>query len=412
MKNTAEKCKIYASKCIYLHLHDTNSDTPTAYSMKYPTIRLVFDRKKVATTEKKGLIQIEVLFQGKRKFISTGVKVFAGQFKNDQVLHRSDAIELNNQIAMLVTTIREWITELYKNKESFSFEKMNTLFTFTSNPHSFLSFVEERIQKRKIQNSTKKQHEVMLNALKEFGTIQTFSDLIPKNIKLFDDYIKSKVTTQSSVYSYHKRLKTYINEAIQLEIIKSNPYHSFQTPRGDHSHRKYLEKEELSRIEKLDLDQKKTLCKVRDCFVFCCYTGLAYSDLSKFSWKEDVIQKEGKYFIEDVRQKTGTRYKIQILSPAFRILEKYDFCLPVYSNQKMNEYLKVIADIAHIKKNLTSHCARHTFATWALSQGVRIETVSKMLAHKDIQTTQIYAKILQQEVEDGFDLLESKVAKI
>lgn len=376
--------------------------------MIYPTIRVVFDRKKTATKEKKGLVQIEVLYKGKRKFIGTGIKVYAGQFKNEQIFMRADAIDLNTQINSIIANIRDLINSIFKNKEEFSLEKFDRLFSMHSNSDSFISFLEKRIEERKIENSTRKQHEVMLNAIKEFKIIQSFSDLTPKNIKLFDDYIRSKVNTQSSVYSYHKRLKTYINEAIQLELIKKNPYSGFPTPRGESHNRKYLEEEELNRIEELEIEDN-TLSKVRDCFIFCCYTGLAYSDLEKFSWKDDVVFRDGKYHIEDVRTKTGTPYKIQILSPAMRILEKYDYSLPIISNQKMNEYLKVVASFAKVKKNLTSHVARHTFATWALSKGVRIETVSKMLAHKDITTTQIYAKILQKEVEEGFDFLESKL---
>ncbi|MEG2150288.1 MAG: site-specific integrase [Bacteroidaceae bacterium] len=153
----------------------------------------------------------------------------------------------------------------------------------------------------------------------------------------------------------------------------------------------------------------KSISNVRDCFVFCCYTGLAYADLAKFNWETDVVFRDGKSFIEDVRQKTGSSYKIQILSPAMAILKKHDMKLPVITNQQYNLRLKVLSSYAGISKQLTSHMARHTFATWALSQGIRIETVSKMLAHSNIQTTQIYAKILQKEVDEAFDSLEEKL---
>lgn len=238
--------------------------------------------------------------------------------------------------------------------------------------------------------------------------MQYFSDINLKNIKLWDDYIKNKVKEQSSVYGYHKRLKVYVKEAYQLDLIKKNPYEGFTTPRGESSTRKYLEIDELSKVENVDIPDE-SISNVRDCFIFCCYTGLAYADLAKFRWDSDVVSRSGKYFIEDMRQKTGSPYKIQILSPAMNILKKHNFTLPVISNQNYNLRLKVVGSYAKINKALTSHVARHTFATWALSQGIRIETVSKMLAHADIKTTQIYAKILQREVDDAFDTLEEKL---
>lgn len=376
--------------------------------MKYPTVRVVFDRKHVATKERKGLVQIEVMYAGKRKWIGTGIKVYSDQWKEKcMVCIRADALILNEQINVLVNNIREWITALYKNGDTFSFEKLDQMLGQASSPDSFLLFVEKRIAERNINESTRKQHYVMLHALQEFGLISLFSDITLKNIKLFDDYVKRKVVMQSSVYSYHKRLKVYVREAYQLDMIKKNPYDGFSVSRGENSTRKYLEEDELKRIAQVKLPDKAT-SNVRDCFVFCCYTGLSYADLAKFSWK-DITERDGKMYIDDVRQKTGVPYKIQLLSPALEILKKHNNTLPIISNQQYNLRLKVLASYAGINKPLTSHMARHTFATWALSQGIRIETVSKMLAHTNVVTTQIYAKILQQEVTEAYDLLEEKV---
>lgn len=377
--------------------------------MKYPTIRIVFDRKKVANKERKGLVQIEILHEGKRKWISTGVKIYSGQWKDKcMVCMRADAIELNTQINIIVNNIREWINTILKNGDYFSFDKLDKILHQVSNPESFILFVEKRIEGRKIEHSTRLQHYVLLRVLIDFGLISSFSDVTLKNIKLFDDYIKNKVSMQSSVYSYHKRLKVYVKEAYQLDLIKKNPYESFSISKGESLNRKYLESEEVLKIENAQIDDK-SISDVRDCFVFCCYTGLAYADLAKFNFSNDVVFKEDKVYIEDVRQKTGNAYKIAILSPAMKILKKHNFVLPVISNQQYNLRLKLVSSYAKIDKHLTSHVARHTFATWALSTGIRIETVSKMLAHNNIKTTQIYAKILQKEVEDAFDSLEKEI---
>lgn len=401
--------QIRAFKCTYLYPLDTTDDTKKQTVMKYPTLKVVFDRKKLATKEKKGLIQIEVMYDGKRKWISTGIKLYAGQWKDKcMVCMRADAMTLNDQINTTVNNIREWTNGLYKNGEVFSFEKFEKMMNQVSSPDSFILFAETRISERKLKKDTRRQHFTMLRTLQEFGLIQVFSDLTLKNIKLWDDYIKNKVGAQSTVYGYHKRLKVYVKEAYQLDLIKKNPYEGFVIARGESNSRKYLEPDELAKIEKTEINDE-SISNVRDCFVFCCYTGLAYADIAKFRWKEDVVQKRGKFFIEDVRQKTGSPYKIQILSPAMAILQKHNMVLPVISNQQYNLRLKIVGTYAKVSKTLTSHVARHTFATWALSQGIRIETVSKMLAHADIQTTQIYAKILQREVEDAFDTLEEKL---
>ena len=123
----------------------------------------------------------------------------------------------------------------------------------------------------------------------------------------------------------------------------------------------------------------------------------------------ELIEKEGKYVIFDRRQKTNEDYYIVLLSPAMDILRRYNFRLPLLSNQRYNNYIKVAASYAHIGKELSSHAARHTFAVFALNNGVPIEVVSKMLGHTNIKTTQLYAKILNTEVEKGFDILESKL---
>lgn len=377
--------------------------------MEIPTFRFVFDRNKRASKTNKGLVQIEVNFKKKRKWITTGVKVYSDQWNKEQVVGRVDAYELNEQLAIQIKKLRDWVNQLSVKDEVFSFEKLESHLNRHQNySDSFIDFLRERIENKAIRESTKSQHRVLLRTIEDFGGMHYFSDLTPKNIKLFDDYLHTRTVNQSTVHGYHKRLKTYIKEAITYEFLKDNPYAGFSFPKGKGANRKYLTFEELKDVEDANIIDNAVL-HARDCFVFCCYTGLAYADLAKFNWEKDVSKRDGKFFIEDVRQKTETPYKIQILSPAMRILEKYGFKLPVISNQKYNQYLKLVTSYAKISKPLTSHMARHTFAVFALNNGIRIETVSKMMAHSDIKTTQIYAKLMQSEVEAGFDLLEEKI---
>ena len=162
------------------------------------------------------------------------------------------------------------------------------------------------------------------------------------------------------------------------------------------------------------------LAQVRDIFLFCCYTGLAYADIKKLKRSEIGIGVDGEAWIFTTRKKTDTSSRIPLLSSALEILDRYKehpqcdsegTLLPVLSNQKMNAYLKEIADVCGISKTLTFHIARHTFATTVtLSNGVPIETVSKMLGHTNLKTTQHYAKILDIKVSDDMKLLKKKLS--
>lgn len=161
---------------------------------------------------------------------------------------------------------------------------------------------------------------------------------------------------------------------------------------------------------------------VRDIFLFSCYTGLAYADAKKLKHSEIIVGIDGEQWIVSKRQKTDTAIRIPLLAPALAILNKYKehqqrivqgLLLPILSNQKMNAYLKEIADVCGITKKLTYHIARHTFATTVtLSNGVPIETVSKMLGHRNIKTTQHYARILDLKIAEDMKVLKEKFQKI
>lgn len=243
--------------------------------MNYPTTRIVFDRKRTASNSKTGLVQIEVLYNRKRMFLSTGVKVYAGQWKDKvMVTSRLDSLELNSRIVIIHDNIKEYINKCIKDKKEFSFEALNKFLQLSTNSDSFINFVEKRICERQMEESTRKQHLVFFRKLQDFGIIQSFSDLTGKNIKLFDDYIKKKITNQTSIYSVHKRMKIYVKEAIQFELISKNPYEQFAVQRGESKRRKYLTPEELLKVKEAVIPNASIL-GVRDCFVFCCYTFLA-----------------------------------------------------------------------------------------------------------------------------------------
>jgi integrase len=199
-------------------------------------------------------------------------------------------------------------------------------------------------------------------------------------------------------------------------IIK-DPFIQFKITKQE-VERPILTEQELQTLVSRNFEINR-LNLVKDIFIFSCYTGLAYADVQKLKRSEIIIGVDGDKWISTRRQKTDTSSKIPILPIAAALIDKYkdhsqcflkDRLLPVLTNQKMNAYLKEIADTCGIKKHLTFHIARHTFATTVtLSNGVPIETVSKMLGHTNLRTTQHYAKILDMKVNEDMMLLKKKL---
>ncbi len=233
-------------------------------------------------------------------------------------------------------------------------------------------------------------------------------------LKAMDTFLKQRyrIKTNTAV-TYHKHLKKVLNTAIASNYISTNPYERFKIVRTN-GHRDYLNWQELDLIKSGKFKTRR-LALVRDLFLFACYTGLGYAELSKLSREHIHAGDDGNDWIIIDRNKTDARCRIPLLNEPKKILRQYKGLpecevtgklLPVNSNQKMNEYLKEIADVCGINKNLSMHVARHTFATTVtLTSGVPIETVSKMLGHASIRTTQIYAKILDAKIAEDMKMV-------
>lgn len=184
--------------------------------------------------------------------------------------------------------------------------------------------------------------------------------------------------------------------------------------------RPYLNEEELNRLMGLEIKMDR-LDRVRDFFLFACFTGLSYADVKKLTREEIEFTEDG-YWIKTRRRKTGGKANIPLLEVPWKIIMKYnpffdelfptDKVLPIMSNQKLNAYLKELADMARITKQLSFHIARHTFATTVtMLNGVPIESVSKMLGHKNITSTQHYARIIDQKVSEDMKMLSSRLER-
>ena len=376
----------------------------------YPTVRIVYDFKHQASTTKKGVVSVEIYYKGKRKRVNTGVRVFPSQWNNRHGVVKSiDAAELNLTIHTVLQNITDWINQLRLNRESFSFEKLERyLLTEKTEDDNFLKYVERKIDSRKdIRESTRRTQKKLVGSLLEFGKIMLFSEVTRDRIKEYDMWLHGRNYVQSTIHSYHKFLKIYINQAIDEGLIKHSPYTGIKIERGKSSLRKFLTEKELIAVMEANIPTE-SLDSIRDLFVFQCFTGIAYADLKLFDFSK-VEERNGKYILHDTRWKSGEDFYIVLLSPAVNILKKYNFRLNVVSNQKYNLYLKVIATAAGIDHPITSHMARHTFAVYCLNHGVSIEILAKMMGHTDIKTTQLYAKIANMSVEAAFDHLENNL---
>ena len=237
-------------------------------------------------------------------------------------------------------------------------------------------------------------------------------------IRDYDYYLKKEAKCISvTVAKYIKHLKKIINHCLKTKVLKENPFSEYKA-KIKIREREFLTQAQLDRIINRKIESQRVK-QVRDVFVFCCYTGLSYADVKKLSRKEIMIGIDGEQWVMTSRKKTDTSSRIPLLKPALDIIEKYKdhprcenegIVLPVLSNQKVNSYLKEIAKDCSIPQNLTFHLARHTFATTiTLTNGVPIESVSKMLGHLDIKTTQHYAKVIDEKVSKDMRALMRKL---
>ncbi len=266
--------------------------------------------------------------------------------------------------------------------------------------------------------------------LKEFVSAQFkkqdiyLTELDYQFITHFEYFLRTYVPTDhhkgmenNGVMKHLERFRKVIRLGVKLGWIEKNPFELFKL-KMQKVERGYLTNEELISIE----EKVFTLQRIqyaKDLFVFSCYTGMAYIDVMQLTPDNMILGIDGNYWIKTIREKTDTSVNVPILPKAAYIIAKYKgnprsiakgSLFPMISNQKLNSYLKEVADLCGIKKNLTFHLARHTFATSVtLSNGVPIETVSKMLGHTTIRTTQIYAKVVEQKVSQDMSALREKL---
>ena len=272
-------------------------------------------------------------------------------------------------------------------------------------------------------SGTYKRYKVSLNHLKSFLEKQyNISDisLTELDFKFITDYEyylhNDKGCGTNAALKHIQNLRKIVNNAVDNDWLAKDPFSRFKRAR-EQTKRGFLTESELEKIYDKGIDIAR-VAQVRDIFVFACYTGLSYSDVAKLTPDNIVKGIDGHDWISIDRTKTDEKSSIPLMDPALKTINKYKnhpeannkgLVFPVISNQKTNLYLKELAEICGIKKRLSFHLARHTFATTVtLNNHVSIESVSKMLGHKSIKTTEIYAKILDTRVAEDMKKVKDK----
>lgn len=372
--------------------------------MSYPTVAVVFDRRKKSDVRTPGNIEVRVGYQYQRKYISTGLKVLPKHWKHGRIYGVIDATAKNERIEAILKKVNDSVSVLISTG-SFSMKRLLEMVSASDNSedNNFLSYARRRVKIRTYGKSLDsiRRYERFLKWFENWGQIVTFSDITEENIVKLDEVLKCKNFKPYSIWNnYHRFLNSFILDAINDGIIKRNPYKWININKDKNSKalEKHLTRAELTRIETTSMPTE-SLEKVRDLFVFQTYTCMSYVDMKNFKW-EEVQKVDGNYVYSALRGKTKQRFTFMLLQPALNILSKYHYQLPIISNMKYNDYIKMVAAYANVKKPISSHWARHTGATLLLNNGgISMEVVAKILGHSSpSMTRKIYAKLLDETI--------------
>ncbi len=381
-------------------------------------------------------IYLRISVNNKRSALSINRKVDPRKWhsKSEKMLGKSpEAVELNNYINVLRNRIKNIHQSLIEEDKTVTSKNILDEFKGVNKkkPKMTLEVFKEhneqmdRLSGKSISKSTAKRYWTCYNHVEQFLKEEYKAEDYPMNdinhqfITKFEYFLKTKrECNHNSALKYVNNFKKIIRIALANQWMDRDPFYNYKV-QFETVEREFLNEEEVQQLidKDLHLDRLKL---VRDMFVFSCYTGLAYSDVKKLSGADITKGIDGGKWIRIKRTKTKSLSSIPLLPVAEEILDRYkdhpevkngDYVLPVLSNQKSNAFLKEIAALCGINKPLTTHLARHTFATTiTLTNGVPIESVSKMLGHKDLRTTQHYAKIVDRKISDDMKALKQKLA--
>jgi len=380
-------------------------------------------------------IYLRISVRGKRSALSINRKVDPRKWSSssEKALGKSpEATEINNFINVLKNKIKNIHQELIEKNQAITSKSILDEFKGVNKkkPKMTLEAFKEhneqmdRLSGKSISKSTAKRYWTCYNHieqfLKEVYKSEDFrmKDIDHQFITKFEYFLKTaRKCNHNSALKYVNNFKKIVRIALANQWMDRDPFYNYKV-QYETVDREFLNEDEVKALVEKELYFDR-LRIARDMFVFSCHTGLAFGDLEKLSEKDITKGIDGGRWIRTKRLKTKSITSVPLLPIAEEIIERYkdhpeikdkDLILPVPRNQNYNAFLKEIAVLCGIKKNLTTHLARHTFATTVtLSNGVPIESVSKMLGHKDLRTTQHYAKIVDRKISDDMKALRKKL---
>lgn len=391
--------------------------------MGTPVFKFVFDRHGRASKNTEGSVELRITYERKCYYVTTGVRVLKKHWKEPaQIVNRLDAYELQRTLDTFLTRART----LFNNMSEEGTLDIKTLTKTLSGKlqkessknfipaQSFIKFCEERAEVRKYGRSVDscERYDRFLRWFKQWGVIQTFSDITDENILRMDgELVRKGMKPYSKWNNYHRFLNSFILDAKEAGYVKRNPYKWLNIAKEKSSGGlgKYLTPEEFHRICEVQPPTRE-LERARDVFIFQTWTCLSYVDLAAFDAGK-LQRMNGRYVYVGKRGKTNQEFTFLLLKPAERILRKYNNHLPIVNNAKYNDNLKILAVMAGVDKPVSSHWARHTGATLLLNEGhMDMEVVAKVLGHSSTKITrQVYAKLLDETVVNAMSAMELKL---
>ena len=376
--------------------------------MKKITYRPVFNRKKKLNAYGTALLQIEAYLEGRKTYFSSHIYLKPEQWDNRKRVVKSHphADTLNQMLREFLIKLEAKELELWKNGYEISLQRLKDEFK-GGGGSSFLHFIKDILENSQQKTSTQKNHASTLRWLEKFRPHTNFRDVDAGYIYGFEQFLYKHGFQTNTVAKHMKHLKSFVNAAIDRNYIDANDYafrrYRIRTKEAKHS---FLHPEELKRLEELTLQGKQQkLAHTLDAFLFCCYTGLRYSDFHAMSEK-NLVRRGGNPWLVYTSVKTGVSVRLPIGllfdGKAWKIWQKYKNALPDFFNIKhnstVNKDLIQLRRLAKISTHISFHTARHTNATLLLHKGVNITTVQKLLGHRNLSTTQTYGEVMERTV--------------
>lgn len=380
------------------------------------SVSLIFNRKKTAGNT--AGIEVRITHMRKSYYISTGVRVRKSEWRNGLIVNRPDAVELNDRVEFIVTNINRVVNDLLRDGQPIDVVKVKHLawnIGCSDSSNEVVEWIASQVPLLNLSIKTRERYVCVLRRIEEFEQFRRWSDVTVENLYSFDAWLRYRngsPITDAGVYNYHKCLKALLNRAVRIGVLAQNPYERLKGKfkRGDRQSVEYLTEDEISAFEALNIREGTQLARAHDLFIFQLWTGLSYSDTQTFDIKNYKLI-DGRWSFVGLRIKTGVPYVSELLPPVVEVLERNSWQVPRIDNADYNHALKLLGDMAGIRTRLHSHLARHTFATYMLRNGVKIENVSKMLGHTNITQTQRYAKVLAESVHEEYDKIAEKLKR-